>query len=46
MNTGKILFVGCGHMGGALLEGWTKYGGSRVEENYVAEDAASISKGL
>ena len=31
MKTGKILFVGCGHMGGALLEGWTKYGAEGEE---------------
>lgn len=46
MNTGKILFVGCGHMGGALLEGWTKYGGLSKEDIIVAEPSDIIRKCL
>ncbi len=44
MKQNKILFVGCGHMGGALLEGWINFSGLAVEDFIIAEPSEEIRK--
>ena len=46
MTDGKILFLGCGHMGGALLKGWVNFGGLDKTEFIIVEPSETIRKTL
>ena len=46
MTDGKILFLGCGHMGGALLKGWVNFGGLEKTQFVIVEPSQEIRKNL